>query len=169
MQRNLRLTPLMLRVFPPTGFNACRRSRATGFAGRAARSAAQRQDRGAGESRRNGRLFNPRRIFRLFSPAPLPCLCSARELAWRHQPNWRRLFVLRPEAGSPDWVSRGASSARKTCPWAGNPGLRPAQANSEKRAGRPRIQAGPLAKSSRARSSRTFPLQLLVSHSYHDS
>ena len=52
MQRNLRLTPLMLRVFPPTGFAASRRSRATGFAGRAARSAAQRQDRGAGESRR---------------------------------------------------------------------------------------------------------------------
>ena len=41
MQRNLRLSPFLLRQFPPTGFNANNRSRATGFAGRAARSAAK--------------------------------------------------------------------------------------------------------------------------------
>ena len=40
MQRNLRLSPFLLRQFPPTGFNANNRSRATGFAGRAAQSAA---------------------------------------------------------------------------------------------------------------------------------
>ena len=61
-------------------FDASRRSRATGFAGRAARSA-----------------------------APLPCLCSARELSLRHRPNWRKLLVLRPEAGSPVEVQEAKS------------------------------------------------------------
>ena len=54
-QRNLRLGPLLLQHFPPTGLYVSNRSRATGFAGRAARSAAQRQDRDAGENKRKRR------------------------------------------------------------------------------------------------------------------
>ena len=92
------------------------------------------------------RLGENKRSFRLFSPAPLPCLCFARELAWRHIPNWRRLFVLRPEAGSPEWV-QGASSARKLIQWINF------------------SEGGPVGPGSR--SSRTFPLQRLFFHSYH--
>ena len=40
-QRNLRLGPFLLQRFPPTGLYVSNRSRATGFAGHAARSAAE--------------------------------------------------------------------------------------------------------------------------------
>ena len=36
----------------------------------------------------------------------------ARELSWRHRPNWRTLFVLRPRAGSPEGV-QGPSGPRR--------------------------------------------------------
>ena len=95
----------------------------------------------------------PYGFYRVFQARPSLCDRSPRN---RHNELCYCRHLPTPAAGP------GASSARKTCPWAGNPGLRPAQANSEKRAGRPRIQAGPLAKSSRARSSRTFSLPRLT-------
>ena len=182
MQRNLRLTPLLLRVFPPTGFIACRRSRATGCAGRAARSAAQRQDRGAGESRRivtNGISQT------WLSACFLPRLCPAFALPGNS------LDDIGHTGG--DCLFYGPKPVRQIgCPEGlrapGKPSL--GMVFSEKRAGRPRIQAGPGeergARSARkliqwinfseggpvgpgSRSSRTFSLQLLVSHSHHGS
>ena len=80
-------------------------------------------------------------------------ISSARELSWRHRPNWRRLFVLRPEAGSPEWV-QGLRAP-------GKPAL--GLVFSEKRAGRPRIQAGPGAELEAAEAS-NVPLAALHFH-----
>ena len=118
VQRNLRLSPLMLRQFTPTGFDACRRSRATGCAGRAARSAAQRQDRGAGESRRNERLFYPKRVFQpVFSRvSALPLLCPGTRLTTSAKLAEIVGFTVRSRFAR---MGPGASSARKTFPWDG--------------------------------------------------
>ena len=112
-------------------------------------SAAQRQDRGAGESRRivtNGISQT------WLSACFLPRLCPAFALPGNS------LDDIGQTGG--DCLFYGPEPVRQEgCPEGlrapGKPALGPVF--SEKRAGRPRIQAGPLAQSSRPRRSRTSP------------
>ena len=158
MQRNLRLTPLLLRVFPPTGLTPA------AVPGRPAapveRREAPRKGRTEAREKAGGllRMEYPKRDFPpVFSRASaLPLLCPGSCLAKPAKLAEIACFTARSGLAR---RGQGGFERPKNLPL-----------------GRFSARSGPegpgknlLAKSSRARSSRTFPLQLLISHSHHGS
>ena len=103
----------MLRAFPPTGFNAYRRSQ-TRPAPLAARCASR-----TAEHRKNP--ANPSKLDLL----GFFCVLVVRELSWRPKPNWRKQVVLRGKFGCcvlPKAFLPGKSKAGNGAPKAFSPG-----------------------------------------------